>query len=223
MSETTDIAIVGAGGLGKETAVLIGQINRYKKTWNLIGFFDDGIPSGKKILSLPVLGGVNELNAVRKPLHVIIAIGSPLVKAHIIKQINNPNVLFPVLVHPFAVLGQQIKLGEGTVVTAGCVLTVDVRVGKHVLLNLNTTLGHDVTVGDYSSVMPGAHLSGFVTLGQSVFIGTGASVLQHITIEDGAVVGAGAVVTKSVKKNKTVVGVPARYLKPKFKIRNSKP
>ena len=114
------------------------------------------------------------------------------------------------LIHPFAVLGQQIKLGEGSVVTAGCVLTADIEIGKHVLLNLNTTVGHDVIVGDYSSIMPGAHLSGFVTIGKSVFVGTGASVLQHITIEAGAIIGAGAVVTKPVAKNKTVVGVPAR-------------
>lgn len=209
-SKVADIAIVGAGGLGKETAVLISQINRYKKTWNLIGFFDDGVPVGKTILSVPVLGGIKELNAVRKPLGVIIGIGDPAVKSEIVKRINNPGVQFPILIHPFAVLGQQIKLGEGSVVTAGCVLTADIEIGKHVLLNLNTTVGHDVIVGDYSSIMPGAHLSGFVTIGKSVFVGTGASVLQHITIEAGAIIGAGAVVTKPVAKNKTVVGVPAR-------------
>lgn len=211
-NKIADIAIIGAGGLGKETAVLISQINRYKKTWNLIGFFDDGLPAGQTILSLPVLGGIKELKAMRKPVHVIIGIGDPLVKARIVSQLNNSNLHFPVLIHPFAVLGQQIKLGEGTVVTAGCVLTADVEIGKHVLVNLNTTVGHDVTVGDCSSIMPGAHLSGFVTVGKSVFIGTGASVLQHITIEDGAVIGAGAVVTKTVKKSTTVVGIPARRI-----------
>lgn len=208
--EIPDIAIIGAGGLGKETAVLVNQINKYKKSWNLIGFFDDGFPVGSKILSLPVLGPIKSLNGIRKSLHIIIAIGDPLVKASIIRNIRNPKLNFPVLIHPFAVLGQQIKLGEGSVITAGCVLTADIEIGRHVLVNLNSTIGHDVNVGDYSSIMPGAHLSGFVRVGKSVFIGTGASVLQHLTIEDGAIVGAGAVVTKPVKKNKTVIGVPAR-------------
>lgn len=211
-SEIVDIAIVGGGGLGKETAVLIGQINKYKKTWNLIGFFDDGIKIGSTVLSVPVLGGIRELNTYRKPLHLVIAIGNPGIKVQLAARITNPSVTFPVLIHPAAVIGEHVMMGAGTVITAGCVLTVDIEIGKHVLINLNTTIGHDVNIGDCSSIMPGAHLSGFVTVCKSVFIGTGASVLQHITIEAGASVGAGAVVTKSIKKNKTVVGVPARTL-----------
>lgn len=209
-AEVQDIAIVGAGGLGKEIAVLIGQLNHVQKKWNLVGFYDDGVKAGTTVLSLPVIGSVEELNAYTKPLNVIIAIGNPEIKAKIVARITNPAISFPVLIHPSAILGPQVTLGAGSIITAGCVLTVDIQIGKHVLVNLNTTIGHDVRMDDYTSVMPGAHLSGFVTVGKSVFIGTGASVLQHLTLEEGACVGAGAVVTKSVKKNETVIGIPAR-------------
>lgn len=205
-----DIAIVGAGGLGKEIAVLIGQINQIQKKWNLVGFFDDALPAGSKVLSLPILGNIDALNQGKR--NIVIAIGNPALKAAIVKRLANHDLKFPVLVHPSVSLGQEITIGEGSIICAGSVLTVHINIGRHVLINLNTTIGHDVVVGDYSSLMPGAHVSGFVTVGQRAFIGTGTSILQNIQLEEGAVVGAGAVVNRNVKANVTVVGVPAREI-----------
>lgn len=210
--QLADIAIIGAGGLGKETAVLIDQINKQSKTWNLIGFFDDGIKSGTKILSVPVQGNIDQLNRHKGPLSIVIAIGDPGVKSQVVSRLANRTLTFPVLKHPTAVIGQEVRLGEGSMITAGCVLTADITIGKHVLVNLNSTIGHDVILGDYSSVMPGAHISGAVAVGKRVFIGTGVAILQHISIHDNAIIGAGAVVTKSIQKPETVVGIPARTL-----------
>lgn len=210
-----DIVIIGAGGLGKETAVLIRQINQREPTWRLHGFYDDSIAAGTTVASLPVLGGVDEINHLQD-FYVVIAIGDPSIKESIINRITNTNIQFPSLIHPQALLGDNILVGDGAIITAGCVLTIDIRIGKHVLINLNATLGHDVTVGEYSSIMPGAHISGFVTLGKSVFIGTGAAVLQHLSIAPHTIVGAGAVVNKSITETVTVVGVPARTLPPKL-------
>ena len=209
-SEIQDIVIVGAGGLGKEIAVLIGQINQVQKKWNLKGFFDDAVPAGSKVLSLPVLGNIDALN--QSPQNVVVAIGNPAVKASIIKRLTNPDFKFPILVHPSVNLGQEIAIGQGSIICAGSVLTVHINIGNHVLINLNTTIGHDVVIGDYSSVMPGAHLSGFVKVAQFAFIGTGTSILQHVHIKKGAIIGAGAVVTQDVQANVTVVGVPAREI-----------
>lgn len=208
-----DIAIVGAGGLGKETAVLIDQINKHTKTWNLIGFFDDEVNVGTKIVSVPVQGTIDQLNSHNTPLSIVIAIGDPNIKSQLVNRLTNPTLTFPVLIHPTAVIGSEITLGEGSMITAGCVLTADIKIGRHVLVNLNSTIGHDVTLGDYASVMPGAHISGAVKVGNRVFIGTGVAVLQHISIHDDAIIGAGAVVTKSVRAPETVVGIPARPLK----------
>ena len=36
-----DIVIIGAGGVGRETALIIEDINNVNKEWNLIGFVDD--------------------------------------------------------------------------------------------------------------------------------------------------------------------------------------
>lgn len=207
-----DIAIIGSGGLGKETVVLLHQINAKELEWNVVGFYDDGKQRGEKIAGHLVLGKIEELNAIDYPLCVIIAIGDPAIKRQVAQRLNNKHLKFPALIHPSAMIGLDIQLGEGSMVTAGCRLTVDIEIGKHVLLNLNTTVGHDVVVGDFSSIMPGVHLSGSVTIGESVLIGTGASILQHVHIGNQAVVGAGAVVNKPVKDGVTVAGVPARSI-----------
>jgi hypothetical protein len=72
-----DIAIIGGGGLGKETAVLIHQINQLALTWNVVGFYDDAMPVGQRVAGHLVLGKVDELNKINYPLHVVVAIGDP--------------------------------------------------------------------------------------------------------------------------------------------------
>jgi len=53
---------------------------------------------------------------------------------------------------------------------------------------------------------------GSVVIEDNVWIGAGAIVLPHVCIGSGSVVAAGAVVTKSVKRNSVVGGVPATVI-----------
>ena len=51
-------------------------------------------------------------------------------------------------------------------------------------------------------------------VGDNVFIGAGAKILGPITIGNGSKIGAGAVVVRPVPPGATVVGVPARIVRP---------
>lgn len=204
-----NVAIYGAGGLGREIALHVKQTSRA-----VIGFFDDGKKENTTVDGLSVLGGLHELNAYHEPLDVVVAIADPGIRASIVLSIKNSRINFPSSIHPKALFDNTFnRIGAGCVITANCIFTTGITLGDFVIVNLASTIGHDAAIGNYAALMPGCHISGNVTIGERAFIGTGAVILQGINIGANAIVGAGAVVTKDVAAGITVVGVPAKTLK----------
>jgi sugar O-acyltransferase (sialic acid O-acetyltransferase NeuD family) len=206
-----DIAIYGAGGLGREFALLIQQINRQSPQWNLIGFFDDGRRIGDEVDGSSVLGGLPEANSYPTSLAMAIGISDPHLRFRLAKQLINPLLSFPTLFHPSCNAGDEKRnhFGKGVILTANVVLTTGVSLDDFVIINLSTTIGHDVIIGGYSSVMPGCALSGNVKIGERCLIGTGAKLVQNLSIGEDSIVGAGAVVTKSFPSKSKLIGIPA--------------
>jgi sugar O-acyltransferase (sialic acid O-acetyltransferase NeuD family) len=205
------IAIYGAGGFGREVALMIDQINGANPIWRLLGFFDDGKKKRKIVDGLSVLGGIDDLNQSSEEIDVVIGIADPAIRKEIVSKITNNKISFPVLIHPSVLVGdrQRNKFARGSIITAGTILTTNIILGEFVIINLACTIGHDVHLENYCSIMPGCNLSGFIHAGEGTFIGAGAIVLPNIQIGKFGKVGAGAVVTKNVDDNKTVMGVPA--------------
>ena len=89
------IAIIGAGGFGREIKVLIDQINKTFEEYKIIGFFDDNKNLPKVINGIPVLGDIDILirNFSNSNLNIVLGIGSPLVKYSIIKRLKNDNFI----------------------------------------------------------------------------------------------------------------------------------
>lgn len=209
------IAVFGAGGFGREVKMLIDQINSSTRIYEFIGYFDDGKEKDKIINGFPILGGAPELNnwsAV--PLNIVFAIANPLIKKKIIEGINNQYLKYPILKHPNVLIGtDEVTIGEGSIICAGTIITVNINVGQHVILNLSCTVGHDTNVGNFSSFMPSVNISGEVNIGECVYVGTGAKIINQLEIGENTIIGSGAVVAKSLPANCTAVGVPAKAIK----------
>ncbi len=208
------LVIVGAGGLGREIAALVRDINAQRATWELAGFIDDDpAAAGRTVDDLEVLGG-QEWLAERSGTHdVAFGVGSPAVRFRLLRALRPHAAAFPALVHPTVVRTPYLELGEGALVTAGNILTSQITVGAFALLNLACTVGHDARIGDFVTVAPGVAISGHVVLEEGCDIGTGSSLVQGTRVGAWSVVGAGAVVARDIPANVTAVGVPARPIK----------
>lgn len=212
-----DIAIFGAGGFGREVLTIINAINKIEPTYNVIGFFDDGLTVGKDVNGHPVLGGMEALNCWSKELDIVVAVGSPVIKCKIVETIKNSKIGFPTLIHPQAIVGDSkfVKIGKGCIICAGCIITTNIEIGNFVILNLGCTVGHDSIIGDYASFMPSVNISGEVNIAAGVYVGTGAKIINQLNIGENTTVGAGAVVVNNLPVNCTAVGVPAKVIKSK--------
>ena len=209
------IAIYGAGGFGREVHSLIEQINIKSQIYEFIGYFDDGVSKREIINGFPVLGGISEANNWTNIIELVFAIGDPKTKKHIISQIVNKNISFPVLIHPNVVIGdfKYNIIGAGSIICAGNIITVNIEIGQHVILNLACTTGHDTKIGNYCSFMPTTSISGEVIIEDCVYIGTGTKINNLISIGENTIVGSGAVVSKTLPPNCTAVGIPAKPIK----------
>ena len=210
-----DIAIFGVGGFGREVLTLIQDINKVEPTWNVVGFFDDGYEIGYESHGLKNLGGVKELNEWKTPLAVTIAIGTPRIKRGILRNIKNPLIEYPTLIHPTVIIGDKdyVKIGKGCIFCAYTVITCDVEIGNFVILNLACTLGHDTAVKGRCAFMPTCNISGECVIEESVYCGTGVKIINQTSIGADTIVGAGAVVVKTLPAKCTAVGAPAKAIK----------
>lgn len=209
------IAIVGAGGHGREVLMLIDHLNRAGQRWKVEGFFDDAVPRGTVVNGSPVLGDLDVLNRYERRLAVVLGIGMPQVRQHVLGRIDSRNIWFPSLIHPTVQLpgGDLVKVGQGVTLLAGVIVGPNVSFDDYVMLNTGVIVGHDSQIGRTTCVMPAVAISGEVTIGQGVYIGVGASIINRIEVGDGTVVSAGSVVFSSLPKHVTAMGMPARIVR----------
>lgn len=207
-----DLVIIGAGGLGREVAWLVEDINIQNNQWNLVGFVDDNESiQGIEIGGYKVVGDVGWLKG--QELYVVNAIGDPVAKKKTMDKLRNSKNTYPVLIHPSVIYSDRVTFGEGSIICAGNIITVDIKIGEHVLINPTCTVGHDVILNNYSTVLPGVNLSGFVKIEECVSIGAGSVIIQGVSVGKNTVIGAGSVVVKNLPANCTAVGVPAKPIK----------
>lgn len=206
-----DIVIFGSGGLAREVAFLIEQINSASPQWNILGFVEtDAHRVGEEVGNYHVRYTEDDL--FDKTVAAAIGIGSPVVIHKIATRfLERSNISFPNLIHPSVIRDEpRVKLGRGNILCAGNIFTTDIEIGSFNFFNLNCTYGHDVRIANCCVFNPGINMSGGVEMGSRCLIGTGATILQYLKIGDEVTVGAGSVVTKDVAAGTTVVGVPAK-------------
>ena len=133
--------------------------------------------------------------------------------ARIISQIAR--FLTGIEIHPAAIIGKNLFIDHG----------MGVVIGETSEIGDNVTLYHAVTLGGVSPSIDSdsQRLSKrHPTLKNNVVVGSGAQILGPIIIEENAKVGANAVVLKNVPKDAVMIGIPAKNINEKDKVKDEK-
>lgn len=203
-----ELVIIGFGGFGREIAWLAKDCGR-----TVLGFLDDNVEPG--------LHGAHRLLGKAcdwkkfSDAEFVVAIGSPRVRKKVVNALASEGLTaFATLIHPSVRMDESVHVGQGSLICAGTIATVDINIGEHVILNLNVTVGHDCIIHDFVTVAPMVALSGNVTLSPGVEVGTGAAIRQGVEMAAGSMLGMGGVLTKNTEKNTISIGSPAKAFKP---------
>jgi sugar O-acyltransferase (sialic acid O-acetyltransferase NeuD family) len=201
------LLIIGASGHGKVVADIAMKMNK----WENIAFLDDD-ENIKFSMDLEVIGTSDNVFKYINDYEIFVAIGNNATRQKILERLEIAGFNIPVLIHPSAVIGSQVDIGNGTVVMAGAIVNCCTKIGKGCIINTGSTIDHDNFIEDYVHISPGAHLAGKVKVGQSSWLGIGSVVINNINITNGSKVGAGSVVVKDISEPGVYVGTPARKL-----------
>jgi len=196
------LIIIGASGHGKVVAD-IAKNNGYSD----IAFLDDN-DSVTECNDYKVLGKVEEYK--NYDCDFLVAIGNAHIRAKIIEKLISANKSIPTLVHPNAIIGENVKIGVGTVIMAGAVINPATIIGDGCIINTCASVDHDNNIGDYVHISVGAHTAGTVTIDNYSWIGIGAVISNNISICSNCMIGAGAVVVNNLMESGTYIGVPAK-------------
>lgn len=201
------LIIIGASGHGKVVADIALKLQKYEE----IVFLDDN-ENAKECMGIPVAGKSLDAEQYIDDADFIVAIGNAAIRKKVTEQLDKLGAVMSTLVHPMAVIGSNVTIGNGSVVMAGAVINPDSTIGKGCIINTCASVDHDCQVGDYVHVSVGAHVCGTVEIGESTWIGAGVTVKNNVKICGDCMIGAGAAVVKDIEEAGTYVGVPAKEI-----------
>ncbi|MCZ8537251.1 acetyltransferase [Paenisporosarcina quisquiliarum] len=200
------LLIIGASGHGKVVADIAKKMNK----WENIAFLDDNLNTQSS--NMEIVGETSYAFEHLREYDFFVGIGNNNIRLKIQDMLEANGASIPILIHPSAIIGEQVEINYGTVIMAGVVVNCCSKIGKGTIINTGSTIDHDNLVGDFVHISPGVHLAGAVKVGQESWLGIGSTVSNNISITHDCIVGAGAVVIKDLSEPGTYIGVPARRI-----------
>lgn len=209
MANRQKVWMVGAGDLARELYgwIVCEQEARYE----VLGFIDDNVEVDLRSfrIDLPIVTP-EEIAGKLQGARYILGVASPAAKRSLVERLTAAGARPVTYIHPTVLLGREISIGEGTVISPRSVVCSHAVVGAWCTINAFCEIGHEVTVGDYTTLLGHNALNGRVSIGAGCTVGCGAIFHPRSKVGDGSVVGIGSVVLGRVSPGTTVFGNPAQ-------------
>ncbi len=207
----SSVIILGAGGHAT-VALSLARACGY----TIIGVCDphlskEGVSTWQGIA---VLGGDEILDTVDPTITGLVNglgfLPKTVARKKIYTIFRNKGFEFPVLIHPFSWVAENVVLLDGAQVMAGCVIQPGSVIRENTIVNTRVSIDHDCRIGSNAHIAPGAVLCGNVSVDNEVFVGAGAVLVQGISIGESAIVGAGATCLNNLDCNELYIGSVAK-------------
>jgi len=205
------VFIYGAGGHAKVVIDAITMGEQYEIAY----LVDDSAGNkGRTVMGHEVLGGRDNLSELKSGTNLcVVAIGDNSIRKDVSKWLLDNDFILATVIHPTAIIAQNVTLGMGDAILAGCIISPDVKIGENVIINTGAIIEHDCTILDNVHIAPGVVICGGVTIHEDTLIGAGSSVNPGLSIGSGVIIGSGASVICDISDDQTVTGVPAKAVK----------
>ena len=154
----------------------------------------------------PVIGTCSDIEKI--DTDIIVGIGNAIVRKRMQGLCKDKNIVS--LIHPNAVIAEDVEIGLGTVVMAGAVINSGARIGNGCIINTCASVDHDSVIEDFGHISVGAHVAGTCFIGQNTWVGIGAVISNNLEICNDCTIGAGAVVVHSINSPGIYIGIPAK-------------
>jgi UDP-N-acetylbacillosamine N-acetyltransferase len=206
------LVIWGASG----HALVATDIVRLGKQYEIVGYLDDIDQErwDRPFCGNLVRGGRDQLSSLTREGvgYLFIAIGDCEARVDLAGVARAHGLKLATLIHPSAVLAQDLQVGAGSLIAAGAVLGPGVRLGENVIVNTSATVDHECVLGEGVHISPGAHLGGRVEIKPTTWVGLGSNVRDKVVVGSHSIVGAGSLVLEDLPDWVIAYGVPARVV-----------
>ena len=191
--------LFGGGGHGKILIDLIRALPYYR----LVGIIDDGMAAGSDVMGVPVVGGAETLEewhkrGVQLAANGVGGIGNVDARVRVFERLARAGFSCPAIVHPSAVIERSAMLEAGVQVLAQAYVGGAARIGFGTALNVGAIVSHESVLGNVVNLSPGATLAGKVQVRDYAQIGMRATVNVGITVGERAILGNGCTVKQDV-------------------------
>lgn len=190
-------------GSGRHAKIIINTLNIDKR--KILGVVDPNKKIGEKFASTKVLGNDDIIfNYSADDIELVNAVAElkqRQVRYKLSKKFAVKKYKFAKVIHPSAIIENNVEIGEGTQIMAGAIIQQGVKIGRSCIINTGATIDHESIIHDYCHLAPGVTLSGDVVVGERSHIGTGSSVIDKIKIGQNCIIGAGSIIYKNIPSN----------------------
>ncbi|MEI6221804.1 MAG: sialic acid O-acetyltransferase [bacterium] len=207
---------------GKGTAIniaeqIIDAHKNYGVPIEFIGWANDD-ETIDNIINYPIVCRTDELNEKYNKysdVKVIYSLYKPKImkeRCTLLKKLNIDRNKFTKFIHPTSFISPSAIIGLGSVILANSSILSDVTIGNYSIINTNVVVEHETKIDECVFIAASACIGSCVTVKKGTFIGLNSAIKENCTIEQYSVIGMGSNVVKSIKKNTTVIGNPAKPL-----------